>query len=284
MISVVIPALNEEARITECLNALRAQTRQADEIIVVDGGSSDATVALARNFQAQVLHNPRRHAAAARNIGINAAKGDIIAFTDADCIPAENWVEQIEAAFTDPLLEGLGGKVIAAPPENAEEAFWSKLALEVLMTFGDEAYTVQAQTINDAFITANAAYRASLLHKLDGFDEWFANNAEDVDLTWRALQTGAVLRYIPAVQVAAHGVTTVKGIRKKSFRNGVSSSKLQKRYSGFFNCDPRIYSLLGKKFVAMLHREPQADWMVMELVWHLLGKYYGSLKVGVINV
>ena len=284
MISVVIPALNEEARIAKCLQVLKAQTKQPREIIVVDGGSTDKTVSIAESFDVQVLQNPKRHAAAARNIGIQAAKGEIIAFTDADCIPAADWVEQIERAFLDSQLEGLGGKVTAAPPENDVEAFWSKLALEIIMSFGDEGYTVQAQTLNDAFITANAAYSADLLHRIGGFDEWFANNAEDVDLAWRALRTGAVLRYVPAVCVLAHGVTTLKDIRRKSYRNGVSSSKLQKRYGRFFNCDLRIYALLGKNLVAMLRRKPQASWMVMELMWHLLGKYHGSLKAGVVNV
>ena len=284
MISVVIPALNEEARIAECLLALQAQTVPADEILVVDGGSQDKTAAIAQQCGAQVLHNPKRHAAAARNIGIQAAKGDVVAFIDADCIPAADWLEQIALAFTDPALQGLGGKVVAAPPANAVEAFWSRLALEILMSFGDEGYTVTQQTLNDAFITANAAYRTDLLRKIGGFDEWFANNAEDVDLSWRALQTGAVLRYVPQARIQSHGVTTLRGVRKKSFRNGVSSSKLQKRYGRFINCDKRIYALLGKELCAMLRREPQADWMVMELVWHLLGKYYGSIKAGVINV
>lgn len=284
MISVVIPALNEQALIAQCLLALQSQTVPAGEILVVDGGSQDDTAAIARQHGVRVLHNPRRHAAAARNIGIGAAQGDIVAFIDADCVPSVDWVEQVALAFEDPMLQGLGGKVVAAPPANAEEAFWSKLALEILMSFGNEGYTVTQQTLNDAFITANAAYRTAFLRSLGGFDEWFANNAEDVDLSWRALRAGAVLRYVPQAQVQSHGVTTLRGIRKKSYRNGVSSSKLQKRYGSFVNCDRRIYALLGKELLAMLRREPQADWMVMELVWHLLGKYAGSIKAGVINI
>lgn len=284
MISVVVPALNEGDRIAECLSALQTQTVPADEILVVDGDSSDNTVEIVCQHGFRVLQNPKRHAAAGRNIGIQEAKGDIIAFTDADCIPASDWVEQIMLSFKDASLQGIGGKVLAASPENEVEAFWSKIALEILMNFGDEGYNVIEQSLNDAFITANAAYRTNLLRNLSGFDEWFANNAEDVDLSWRALRAGALLRYVPQVKVYSHGVTTLKGIRKKSFRNGVSSSKLQKRYGRFINYDKRIYALLGKELRAMFRNEPQANWMVMELLWHLLGKYWGSIKVGVINV
>lgn len=85
------------------------------------------------------------------------------------------------------------------------------------MTFGDDAYKVEKCTLNDAFVTANCAYKKELLIRLDGFNEWFANNAEDVDLSWRALKSGARLMYIPAVQIYAHNVTTVKGVAKKAF-------------------------------------------------------------------
>lgn len=77
-------------------------------------------------------------------------------------------------------------------------------------------------------MTANCAYKRSLLVKVKGFNNWFANNAEDVDLCWRAIKSGARLMYIPDVQIYAHNVTTINGVAKKSFRNGYSSSKLQR--------------------------------------------------------
>ena len=152
------------------------------------------------------------------------------------------------------------------------------------MNFPNEGYDVIEQTLNDAFVTANCAYRRKLLYEIKGFNNFFANNAEDVDLCWRALRHGAKLRYEPSIIIYAHNVTTVQGIAKKSFRNGVSSSKLQKVYGGKFNYDPNIYKMLGKNIVGLIKNEKDANLNCVELISHLAGKYYGSIKNGIINI
>ena len=96
-ISVVIPVYNEEKRILDTLKAIYDGSEMPREVIVVDGCSTDRTVNIIKeNFpEIIVLNNPGRTAAAGRNIGIKKAKGDIIAFTDGDCIVANNWIENI---------------------------------------------------------------------------------------------------------------------------------------------------------------------------------------------
>lgn len=284
-ISVVIPVYNEEKYITACLKALLHNTRRPDEILLADGGSTDRTRELAAKFpEVTVLDNPRRTAAAGRNVGIRRAKGDVIAFTDGDCIVRKTWLEEIEKAFTEYELDGLGGRVLTAPFENSYEKYWGTLAWKLIMNFGDEPYEVKEQTLNDAFVTANCAYSRRLLYQLKGFDLWFGNNAEDIDLCWRALQRGAKLMYIPSVEIWAHSVTTLEGIKQKSFRNGFSSSKLQKRYGTFINYDVNIYKMWLKNAKGLLKHEKDAGLNLTELTWHLLGKYYGSIKARVINI
>lgn len=284
-ISVVIPVLNEEKRIKECLTALCDNTKAPYEIIVADGGSEDDTVTIAESFPGvKVIHNAQKNAAAGRNEGIKAASGDIIAFTDGDCIVAKDWIESISNCFLENDIDGLGGKVLNAKPENRYEEYWGNLAWNLIMSFGDEAYTVTEKKLNDAFVTANCAYKHDLLMKIDGFNTWFANNAEDVDLCWRAIENDAKLMYAPNVVIYAHNVTTLKGIAKKSFRNGLSSSKLQKKYGGKFNFDPNIYKMLGANLAGLVLKKKDAGLNVIELSAHLLGKYYGSIKVGVMNI
>ena len=284
-ISVVIPVYNEERHIADCLNAIINNTVKPLEIIVADGGSEDKTAAIAKSFKfVKVLPNPQKTAGCGRNTGIRAAKGDIIAFTDGDCIVDKHWIENIQKAFSENELDGIGGKVIAAKPCNRYEAYWNKLAWSILMSFGDKPYMVEKRSLNDCFVTANCAYKKKLLYELNGFDKWFGNNAEDTDLSWRAFNMGAKLMYYPDAKIYAHGVKSLSGIRKKSFRNGVSSSKLQKRYGSFINYDVNIYKVLFSSIGRLIMQEKDAWLDVNELVFHLLGKYYGSLRCGIINV
>ena len=286
MISVVMPVYNEAANIISTLEALYSNTVLPDEVIVADGGSTDNTVQLIKERfpQATVINNPEKNAAAGRNEGIKKAQGDVIAFTDGDCIVDKHWIENISKAFSENEIDGLGGKVLIAPPINHIEEYWGNLAWKLIMNFGDEPYIVDRCKLNDAFVTANCAYKRSLLVKVKGFNNWFANNAEDVDLCWRAIRSGARLMYIPDVQIYAHNVTTVNGVAKKSFRNGYSSSKLQKKYGSKVNFDPNIYKMLGRNVVGLLRREKDAGLNILELTCHLAGKYYGSIKAHVINV
>lgn len=287
MISVVIPVYNEGENILSALSSIYSNTHLPAEVIVADGGSTDKTVALIRKNYPQtiVINNPKKHAGGGRNLGIQKATGDIIAFTDGDCIVAEDWIEQIEKAFEeDSALDGVGGKVLIAKPRNDIEAYWCNLAWNLIMTFGDTPYQVTMCTINDTFVTANCAYKKTLLMSLNCFSDWFGNNAEDTDLCWRAVKSGARLMYDPKVRIWARGVTTVKGVMKKSFRNGFSSSKLQKLYGSKINFDPNIYKMLGKNLVGLITRKPNSALNSLELCCHLAGKYYGSIKAHVINV
>lgn len=285
-ISVVIPVYNEEKRILDTLQALYEGSEMPREVIVVDGCSTDRTVNIIKeNFpDIIVLNNPGRTAAAGRNIGIKKAKGDIIAFTDGDCIVNNNWIKNIRRHFEEQDIDGLGGRVLNAQPENHYEEYWGNLAWNIIMSFPEESYEVIEQKLNDAFVTANCAYTKKLLYRIKGFNRFFANNAEDVDLCWRAIRKGAKLLYVPDVIIYAHNVTTLRGIAKKSFRNGVSSSKVQKVYGGKVNYDLGIYKMLLKSICGMVKREKDAGLNCIELTCHLFGKYYGSLRYGVINV
>lgn len=283
--SVVIPAYNEEGCIANCLTALNDGTEQPLEIIVADGNSSDKTVEIARQLGAIVVPNEKRHAAGGRNAGIQAARGDVIAFIDADCIPDKDWLAEIRRAFEQEDIDGLGTYIEPAPPANLCEEFWGKVSLQILMSYGPEPYYVTEKTLNTAFITASCAYKRELLEKLGGFSDFFANNAEDIDLCWRALDAGAKLKYVPTAKILAHSPVTVRGIRRKSFRNGVSSSKLQKVYStNKISIDKNLYKALGKNIAGVFRRERYAPLFVVELVFHLLGKYYGSIRYHVINL
>ncbi|MFA6226341.1 MAG: glycosyltransferase [Methanoregula sp.] len=113
MISVIIPTFNEEENIAQCLVSLSHQNipRTDYEIIVVDGGSKDATCEIAKKYADQVFTQTSKKVGGARNDGIGVAKGDIVATTDADCILPPHWIKSLAEDFKDSAIVQVYGPV-----------------------------------------------------------------------------------------------------------------------------------------------------------------------------
>ena len=108
-ISVVIPVKDDAEALERCLRALLSQTRQAEEIIVVDDGSSDGSASVARAYGATVVPSVGTGIPAASATGYDAATSEVCARLDADCVPPSGWLERIAERFEDPTLDGLTG-------------------------------------------------------------------------------------------------------------------------------------------------------------------------------
>jgi glycosyltransferase involved in cell wall biosynthesis len=130
-LTVIIPTYNRAPLLALALEALTRQRRQGDEIIVVDNGSTDDTQAVVEGFKGrlpiQCFVETTRGAGAARNLGIRHATGEILAFTDDDCIPDPDWLHFIELSFLrDPAIGLVAGKVVPCPdPKTWSERFAS---------------------------------------------------------------------------------------------------------------------------------------------------------------
>lgn len=111
-ISVVIPARNEEKTLPRCLEALACQTHRDFELIVVDSASSDATAEVGRKHGAHIIKLKTPGVALARQVGFEAARGEIIASMDADTIAPPDWLIRLTAPFSDPqVVETVGGLI-----------------------------------------------------------------------------------------------------------------------------------------------------------------------------
>lgn len=171
MISVIIPSYNEEENIAQCLVSLTHQTvpRKEYEIIVVDGGSKDASCGIAEKYADTVFTQTSKKVGGARNDGILAAKGEIVATTDADCILPPNWIEIIKKDFEDEHVVQVYG-----PVYPIEEGWGNKFSLLLANTFscigyysGTFYYTLGCNT---AF-RKNAFIKAGMYRCIDAGDD-----------------------------------------------------------------------------------------------------------------
>ena len=186
LISVVIPARNEERWLPVCLRALRLQPGGADaEIIVVDHASTDRTAEVARSFGAHVVRCHERTIGAVRQAGVNAARGELVASTDADTVVGERWLLTIVEAFrADPELIALHGPLDFMLEARAHD--------RLLARHGWNAFHRAHAALGLAMLSsANFAVRRDALVRSGGFDTQLLS-AEDVDLARRLVRLGRV--------------------------------------------------------------------------------------------
>lgn len=166
-LSVIIPFFNDWDKLNLCVNALLNQTFSADrfEIIVINNASSPM---ISPNFlyleHVKLLHEPKPGSYSARNTGVLGASGDILCFTDADCIPHKDWLANASKWFEDPKVERVGGKVEIFF-ENALNKTLAEL-YEHIFAFNQQRNVEQ----NRVSITANFFARRTLFDKVGLFN------------------------------------------------------------------------------------------------------------------
>lgn len=191
-ISVIVCAYNEAAYLPACLHALLAQTRPADELIVVDNASTDGTAALARAIPGvRVIHEPTRGLVTARETGRTAARGDILAYVDADCRPPLSWLEKVERRFTRrPALVAVTG-----PYRFFDWSFAGRAlirAYDLIVAPPTHLAVHHGLGIGAILYGGNFAVRREALARINGFDRSIEFHGEDTNLGRRLTPLGQV--------------------------------------------------------------------------------------------
>lgn len=130
-LSIIIPAYNEERHLGVCLDSIARQSLKPDEVIVVDNNSTDKTAEIARSYPfVTLLHEPEQGLIAARNCGLHAAKGDLLARIDADAILDSDWVKVVKARFQDRKTDTITGPARTCMEPHFprwQSTFWSRV-------------------------------------------------------------------------------------------------------------------------------------------------------------
>jgi len=184
MISVIIPTFNEEENIAQCLVSLSHQNipRADYEIIVVDGGSKDATCEIAKKYADQVFTQTSKKVGGARNDGVSAANGDIVATTDADCILPPHWIKTLAEDFADPAVVQIYG-----PVYPIEEGIGNHFSLLLANTFARIGYYSKTFYYT---LGCNTAFRKEAFNKAGRYR--CIDAGDDLEIAMRMKDEGTI--------------------------------------------------------------------------------------------
>ena len=225
--SVIIPAYNAGKTLPDTLVALKDQSVSNGEyeVIVVDDGSTDDTAALARCFGVNCISQPNRGPATARNQGVRVARGEIILFTDADCVPDRDWIRQMTLPFRSERTVGVKGAYRTRQPEFAARFAQAE--------FEDRYDLLRKVAAIDMVDTYSAAFRRGVFIKIGMFDESFpvANN-EDTELSYRLCAAGYLLEFNPAAVVYHRHPNSFTKYLKLKYKRGYWRMVVYRNYPG----------------------------------------------------
>ena len=194
-VSVYLPSYNVAEFLAHCIEGLLAQTLPPDEILVIDDGSGDASAAIAAEFPRVTLirHPANRGLGAVRNTAIRAARNELVASIDADCVADPAWLAELAKNLADPRIAGVGGALIEGVQRTTADR-WRKVHMP--QQWGD------AFIRNPRFLFGcNNLFRKSAVLDAGGYDETMRTNGEDADICARLRQKGWDLAYDPAARV-----------------------------------------------------------------------------------
>ena len=251
--SIIIPALNEAENLSRNLPQVCVQLRATDELIVVDNGSTDETVAIAQNYSADVVREPVRGRSQARNAGIKRSRGEIVVFLDADCFPDQDWLSHLIAGFEDTRVGCVAGEITVSHGDNGLGRYLSQ-----------KGHLTQEVNFQHPFLpfggSANVAFRRSVLEKIGGFDENLFSG-HDADLCWRMqLETDLKIIRAPDAIVYHSQTLTPKEVIRQKRRHGHGAVLLFKKYQRYREHERRPVKQVYWEYYSILSRAARSIW------------------------
>jgi GT2 family glycosyltransferase len=227
-VSVVVCSYNGERTLRDCLDGVRALEYPDFEVIVVDDGSTDATASLASGHGFRVISTENRGLASARNTGLAAATGDIVAYLDDDARPDPHWLTFLATHFLSTSHAGVGGPNVEHPGDGA-------IASCVGQAPGGPVHVLISDREAEHLPGCNSAFRRSELEEVGGFDPQFRAAGDDVDLCWRLRDRGRTLGFSPGAVVWHHRRSSVRAYWRQQVGYGKAEALLERKWPEKYN-------------------------------------------------
>ncbi len=281
LVSVVVCTLGREPRLLETVAGVLGQTYPDVELVVVDNdpasGRTATLLAEVTDPRVRVVAEPERGLSAARNAGLRAARGELVAYTDDDAFPDEDWIAQLVAVLADDragVVTCVTGRVLAAETTTAEQGWfesvgifdkgvertvWSLRAADPALGTPGVQTMFFPYTAGEMGTGNNMLFRTAALRELGGFDEALgagtpARGAEDLDIYRRVVLAGQVLVYTPDALVRHYHRDSYQALRSQMFGYGIGMAAVLTKVLvhggrpalGVLRCLPRgVHTLLA---------------------------------------
>jgi GT2 family glycosyltransferase len=291
MCSVVICSFNGGSTVEACLTSMARLRYPNFEVVFVDDGSTDNTQEILRKFPwVRNIRQENMGLSHARNVGFEAARGEVVVYTDSDCEADEDWLYFLALSLVRGSYAGMGG-----PNLIPDEDSW--VADCVGLSPGGPTHVMIDDRQAEHVPGCNMAFYKAILKQVNGFDTQFRKAGDDVDVIWRIQNLGLAIGFSPAAQVWHYRRNTVKAYLKQQRGYGEAEALLKYKHPDHFNTlgashwrgkiyggdqigvrmggDVIYHGVFGTGLFQTIYRRPASvlAMMLMSVEWHLLAAF-----------
>ncbi|MEP6820902.1 MAG: glycosyltransferase [Chthoniobacterales bacterium] len=256
-VSVIVCSYNGAKTLEACLDSLGQIDYPAYEVILVDDGSTDNTAEIAARFpQIRYLHQTNHGLSHARNTGAAAARGEVFAYTDSDCMADRDWLRYLIGTLRSGDYAGVGGPNISPPAQNWVQAC-------VAAAPGGPSHVLLTDTVAEHIPGCNMAWYRWAFENVGGFDVEYHKAGDDVDFCWRIQQAGHQIAFSPTAIVWHYRRFTLTAFRKQQEGYGEAESLLRFKHLIFFGPTG------SAKWRGQIYGTPRFSWFINRpIVYH----------------
>ncbi len=256
-VSVIVCSYNGAKTLERCLESLKEVDYPDYEVILVDDGSKDNTQEIAARHPWIVnIRQENKGLSVARNVGGHAATGEILAYTDSDCMADPDWLYYLVHTLLSGDYCGVGGPNISPPAED-----WIQACVSAAP--GGPSHVLLTDVIAEHIPGCNMAFHKWAFEKIGGFDPEYRKAGDDVDFCWRLQQEGQVIAFSPAAIVWHYRRFTLQAFRKQQEGYGEAESLLRFKHLVFFGPTGTA------KWRGQIYGAPRFTWLVNRpIIYH----------------
>jgi O-antigen biosynthesis protein len=255
--SVIVCSFNGSKTLDRCLESLQHINYPDYEVILVDDGSTDNTQEIAgRHPWVKNIHQENKGLSFARNVGAQASCGEVLVYTDSDCMADPDWLYYLIGTLLSGDYAGVGGPNISPPAENWVQAC-------VAAAPGGPSHVLLTDVVAEHIPGCNMAFHRWAFDQVGGFDSEYRKAGDDVDFCWRLQQSGGVIAFSPAAIVWHYRRFTLKAFKKQQEGYGEAESMLRFQHLVFFGPTGTA------KWKGQIYGAPRFTWLVNKpVIYH----------------